>query len=139
MAPCMAFRSVLLGGALCLCSCGTVDLGDPPADVNTCRPDRMYFVQQVWPNFLNKPVEGGKKCSDARGHDATSGRQMSLTTPTSPVPAAPPLPSDWEVVYKSVTNQMACTNVAQSALLTRPDGRTTHGGGILIQQNGPEA
>lgn len=125
--------------ALVLLGCGTVDLGDPPADVNRCRPDRAFFVQRVWPEFLDKasPVDGSKRCTDRGCHDASSGRQLVLTRPTSP--PGVPLPPDWDAVYKSVTNQMSCTDVAASELLTKPDGRVPHGGGRLIAPNGPEA
>ena len=27
--------------------CSTVDLGDPPADVNACRPSQQYFYDQI--------------------------------------------------------------------------------------------
>jgi hypothetical protein len=113
-----------------------VDLGTPPADLNACRPSQRFFVEQVWPNFLAKDY-GGRRCSDARCHDAGSGRQLVLTPPTS-APAVP-LPPDWEAVYRSVSEQTQCTNVRSSPILTRPDGRQTHGGGMLIQPDGPEA
>jgi hypothetical protein len=34
---------------------------------------------------------------------------------------------------------MQCSNVRASALLTNPSGQVTHGGGKLIEPNGPEA
>ncbi len=122
-------------GLLAGVACDTVDLGDPPADVNSCRPDRQFFYTDVWPKFLAKDY-GDKRCNDSRCHDAGSSRQLVLTPPTS----APglPLPADWDAVYKSVTAQMSCTNVASSALLVHPDGRRVHGGGKLIELDGPE-
>lgn len=117
-------------------ACDTVDVGPPLADVNACRPSPTFFVQEIWPNFLAKDY-GGKRCSDRACHDAGSGRQLVLTPPTSA--GTVPLPPDWAVLYKSVTEQLLCTNVASSPLLTRPDGRQTHGGGRMIDQNGPEA
>jgi hypothetical protein len=60
-----------------------------------------------------------------------------LTPPTSP--GALPLPPDWAMVYRSVTEQLRCTNVESSPLLARPDGRQPHGGEKLIEPNGPEA
>jgi len=121
----------LLGAA-----CNTVDVGPPLADVNACRPSQAFFIEQVWPNFLAKDY-GGKRCSDRGCHDAGSGRQLVLTPPQSA--ATVPLPADWAQVYRSTTEQLLCTNVESSPLLTRPDGRQTHGGQKLIEPNGPEA
>ena len=117
-------------------NCGTVDLGPTPADINTCRPSQQFFYQRVWPELIDKD-HGGKKCGDARCHDASSGREMIVTAPTS----APtlPLPEDWMRVYRSVTGQLQCTSIAESPLLARPDGRQTHGGGKLFEPRGPEA
>lgn len=117
-------------------ACGSVDPGNAPADINACRPDRTFFYQRVWPEFLDKEYQG-KRCADSRCHDRVSGRQLIIIPPTS----APglPLPADWEALYKSVTEQLQCTNVSGSQLLTRPDGRQTHGGGKLIEPEGPEA
>jgi hypothetical protein len=117
-------------------ACNTVDVGPPLADVNACRPSPSFFVEQVWPNFLNKEFNG-KRCSDRSCHDASSGRQLVLTPPQSQ--GTVPLPPDWALVYRSATEQLLCTNVESSPLLTRPDGRQTHGGQKLIDPDGPEA
>ncbi len=122
--------------SLSLAACGTVDLGPTPADVNACRPSQAFFASQIWPNFLAKDY-GGKRCADARCHDSGSARLLVLTVPTS-APSIP-LPPDWAAVYRSVTEQLLCTNVDASPLLARPDGRQTHGGGKLIEQTGVEA
>jgi hypothetical protein len=45
----------------------------------------------------------------------------------------------YRVVYRAVAEQVFCTNVAGSPLIARPDGRQTHGGGKLIDPDGPEA
>jgi hypothetical protein len=127
-------RLLCLG--LLLGACNTVDVGPPLSDVNACRPSRKFFVEQIWPNFLDKDY-GGKRCSQGSCHDAGSGRSLKLPMPTSAVTY--PLPSDWEAIYKSTTEQLLCTNADASPLLTRPDGRTTHGGGQLIQRDGAEA
>jgi hypothetical protein len=127
---------LILSGFVLLAACNTVDVGPTLADVNACRPSPAFFVEQVWPNFLAKDY-GGKRCSDRTCHDAGSGRQLVLTPPTSA--GTLPLPPDWSVVYRSVTEQVRCTNVDSSPLLTRTDGRQPHGGEKLIDQNGPEA
>jgi len=116
--------------------CDTVDLGVPPAGVNACRPGQQFFIEQVWPNVLAKDY-GGKHCYDSRCHDAGSGRQLVLTPPTSA--AAIPFPPDWQAIYTSAAEQMQCSNVRASELLTRASGLRTHGGGRLFDPNGPEA
>jgi hypothetical protein len=129
-------RRALVVLLLLSAACNTVDVGPPLADVNACRPSPSFFVQQIWPNFLTKDF-GGKHCSDRTCHDAGSGRQLVLTAPTSA--GMVPLPPDWAVLYKSVTEQLRCSNVSSSPLLARPDGRQTHGGGKLIEPDGAEA
>ena len=48
-----------------------------------------------------------------------------------------PLPPDWAAVYKSATEQMFCTNATQQPADGRPS-RADHGGGKLIEPDGPE-
>jgi hypothetical protein len=121
---------------MAVCGCDTVDIGQPLADVNACRPSQAFFVSDVWPNFLSKDF-GGKRCANSGCHDAGSARQLVLTPPTS-APATP-LPPDWLMLYKSVTEQLLCTNVSASPLLAKPDGRQSHGGSKLIEPEGAEA
>jgi hypothetical protein len=131
-----ALAAGLLGPLLLAASaCDTVDLGVPPADVNGCRPSQQFFYEHIWPEFLGAD-HGGKHCSDTRCHDASSPRLLLLPVPTSP--PGLPLPSDWAAVYKAATEQMFCTNVSASPLLVRPSS-ADHGGGMLIEANGPEA
>ena len=79
-----------------------------PADINACRPDQRFFYERVWPEFLGRE-DGGKHCNDSGCHDSGSPRQLRIPAPTS-VPMLP-LPPDWAAAYKSVTEQMSCTNV----------------------------
>jgi hypothetical protein len=116
-------------------ACDTVDLGDPPADVNACRPSQQFFYERIWPEFLGKD-HNGKHCSDTRCHDASSPRVLLLPVPTSQ--PGLPLPSDWAAVYKAASEQLLCTNVGASPLIARPSN-PDHGGTMLIDPNGPEA
>ena len=128
----------VLAGVLAA-GCSTVDLGDPPADVNACRPSQDFFANGgLWDMFLNKDY-GGKKCSDSACHAAGAGRPLSLTIPQTMSPVPSPLPADWMANYISATEQMQCSNVHSSPLLTNPAGLVTHGGGKLIEPDGPEA
>ena len=125
----------LLAAAAVALGCETVQLGSPPADINACRPDQRFFYDRVWPEFLGRELSG-KRCSDSGCHDTGSPRQLRIPAPTS-VPGLP-LPTDWAAAYQSVTEQMFCSNVASSPLIARPS-RLDHGGGKLIEPDGPEA
>ena len=117
--------------------CSTVYLDAPPADVNACRPSQVFFVEHVWPEFLAKSYNG-KTCGDANCHDGPSGRQPTVVMPTS-APSTPFVAqSDWAMSYRSVTQKLICANVRGSDLYTRPAGLRTHGGGKLIEPDGPE-
>src|SRR5262245_2704858 len=120
---------ILHAGAI---GCGTVDLEDPPTDVNACRPSQSFFLNEVWPNFLAKDY-AGKRCYNSGCHDRASGRPLTLDLPTSN--PAVPLPPDWAAVYRSASEQVLCTNVAASPLLTNPDGREPHGGNKVLSDD----
>jgi len=128
--------ALMLTMALGLAACGTVELGETPPEVNACRPSQSFFVTEVWPGFLAKTYSG-RRCSDADCHASARGRELVVTPPTS-APAVP-LPPDWAALYRSVSQQMLCTNVSASPLLARVDGRQTHGGGKLIEPDRVEA
>jgi hypothetical protein len=134
------FAAVLpaLAGTLAA-GCSTVDLGDPPADVNACRPSQDFFANGgLWDMFLDKDY-GGKHCKDAACHGDGAGRPLSLKIPEPGTPVPLPLPANWMANYISATEQMQCSNVHSSPLLANPAGIVTHGGGKLIQPDGPEA
>jgi hypothetical protein len=119
-------------------ACETVDLGQPPADINACRPSRQFFVDEIWPNFLAKEgYAGGVHCYDATCHGALAANALDLVVPT--VPGYIPLTGDWANNYMTTTEEMNCSNVAASNLLEYPSGLRVHGGGKLIEPDGPEA
>jgi len=119
--------------------CSTVDLGDPPADVNACRPSQDFFANGgLWDMFLDKDY-GGKHCKDAACHSAGAGRPLSLKIPEPGTPVPLPLPANWMANYISATEQMQCSNVHSSPLLANPAGIVPHGGRKLIEPDGPEA
>ena len=129
---------VALAGALAA-GCSTVDLGDPPADVNACRPSQDFFANGgLWDMFLNKDYSG-KHCMDSSCHAEGAGRPLSLKIPEAVSPVPLPLPANWMANYISATEQMQCSNVHSSPLLANPAGIVTHGGGKLIEPDGPEA
>ena len=119
-------------------ACSAVDLGDPPADVNACRPSQAFFVEQIWPNFLARPY-GARTCGEASCH-ASSGRVLHIVPPTSAPSPTLPLTSgsDWEVLYRSAADQVNCSDIAASELYTKPCNLHAHGGGKLFEPNGAE-
>jgi hypothetical protein len=133
--------AIALPAALVL-GCETVDLGDPPADINACRPSQKFFVEEIWPNFLAKDgYPGGVHCYDPACHGALAPNALDLIMvmydPNNPPPI--PLTGDWANNYMTVTEEMSCSNVASSKLLELPAGLKVHGGGKLIEPDGPEA
>jgi hypothetical protein len=120
--------------------CETVDLGQPPSDINACRPSQQWFVDQIWPNFLAKDgYPNGVHCYDAACHGALAPNALDLMVPDPSVTPSIPLTGIWATNYMSVTEEMSCSNVASSKLLELPAGLKVHGGGKLIEPDGPEA
>lgn len=122
-------------------ACSSVDQGDPPSDINACRPSQAFFVSDVFPNFLANNY-GGKTCGDASCHDNASGRLLRVFPPSTMTPTVPLAGgSDWDILYRSATEEMICTDVLGSELFTRPAGLQTHAPGQLIDPSpaGPEA
>ena len=134
--------AALLGAA----GCQTVDLGAPPADVNACEPSVQYFITNVWPMFLSMDY-GGKHCFDSGCHDLGSRTPLTLTDisasiatiPPPPAPLPNPLPPDVEADYTQASQQMNCSDVADSKLLIFPENIQVHGGGQLIDPNSQQA
>jgi len=154
-----ASRPFLLAAAgvamLAAVACQTVDLGQPPADINACRPSQTYFVygpgadggtasnNGIWTDILSKDF-GGKHCIDQACHGSASTNSLKLTMPgclpntgcTIPIP----LTMEWADNYRAATEQMNCSNVMASKLLAQPTGLLPgHAGGILFPPTGPEA
>lgn len=128
-----AAAAVLASGA-----CETVDLGDPPADINACRPSQQWFVDQIWPNVLGRDgYPNGVHCYDSACHGVTAPNPLDLIFPM--VGGSVPLTGDWEADWVSATEEMNCANVAASRLLEYPAGLRTHGGGKLFEPTGNEA
>jgi hypothetical protein len=145
--------------ALLALACQTVDLGQPPSDINACRPSQSYYVfgpsadggvsddggssMGIWTDILTKDF-GGKHCSDQACHGSGSTNSLRLTMPsclpftgcTIPIP----LMMEWADNYRSTSEQMNCSNVMASKLIEWPAGIFPgHGGGKLFEPDGPEA
>jgi hypothetical protein len=142
--------AVLAVPLLVAVGCETVDLGQPPSDINACRPSQSYFVgsvddagvsRSVWVDVLDKDY-GGVRCHDSACHGAASTNSLKLMFPTcAPPGCVPPIPltQEWEANYRSAAEQMNCSNIMASKLLEYPAGLKTHFGGKLFEPTGPEA
>lgn len=143
--------------ALVGAGCETVNLGNPPADINACRPSQDYYVGNptatdggqnggIWSNVLDHDYGGGKKCTNTACHGAGSTNSLKLMTPTGCIPPAPgcvvpiPLTQEWAANYRATAEQMNCSNVTASRLLASPGGLVPHGGQMLFDATtSPEA
>jgi hypothetical protein len=127
---------VAAGPLLMAVACETVNLGEPPADINACRPSQQFFIDEIWPNFLAKDY-GGAHCYDSTCHGGLAPNALDLIVPTAA--GTIPLTGDWANNYRTSTEEMNCANVAASKLLVYPTDIMDHGGGMVIQPDGPEA
>jgi len=128
--------TTVVASALGSGACDTVDLGDPPSDINACRPSQQFFIDEIWPNYLAKDY-GGKHCYDSACHGALAPNALDLMDPMTA--GTIPLTDVWAANYMSATEEMSCSNVSASKLLEYPAGIRVHGGGKLIEPDGPEA
>ena len=146
------------GVALIAVACQTVDLGEPPSDINACRPSQSYFVygpnadagvsdggtnQGIWTDILSHDF-GGKHCIDQACHGSASTNSLKLTMPgclpntgcSIPIP----LTMEWADNYRAATEQMNCSSVMSSKLLAEPTGILPgHAGGILFSTTSSQA
>ena len=128
--------TTVVASALGSGGCDTVDLGNPPSDINACRPSQQFFIDEIWPNYLAKDY-GGKHCYDSACHGALAPNALDLMDPMTA--GTIPLTDVWAANYMSATEEMSCSNVSASKLLEYPAGVRVHGGGKLIEPDGPEA
>jgi len=138
-------------------ACYTVDLGQPPSDINSCRPSQSYYVfgtssdggvsdaganMGIWTDVLSHDF-GGKHCNDTACHGSGSTNSLKLTMPgclpftgcNIPVP----LTQEWADNYRSTAEQMNCSNVMASKLLAKPTGQEPHFPGKLFDLTDPQA
>jgi hypothetical protein len=103
-------RRALLPLAL-LAGCTTVDLGSDPAPAGQCLPDRQYFADTVWPEYL-APPDQAKSCIGRNGcHNVNDGVRSALRLD-------PDAPTDDN--YDAVLPFIRCTDPMTSDLLTKP-------------------
>jgi hypothetical protein len=121
-------RAWALAATLALAGCPTVDLGDNPPDPGICQPDRGYFEDVIWPQFI-APQNAADSCVNAAGchrvNDGRSGFRVNVPTGGEPV--------DFSGNYDSVVFFLNCSDPASSRLFTKPlAGVQEHAGGDLF-------
>lgn len=104
--------------------CPTVDLGETPASPGSCRPDRAYFEDVLWRDFL-APADEARSCVDEAGCHRIEDGRSALRLETQPI--------DHDHNYDVVTRFLDCGAPEASSALTKPEsGIDPHGGGELF-------
>ncbi len=128
----VAGACVLAASAVLLGACPTVDLGETPPDTGQCRPDRQYFEDVIWPEYI-APAAAAASCVAAGGcHEASTGRSAFRVDGIEPI--------DLSANYDVVTRFLNCGTPSASPLLTKPlAGIEGHGGGDIFATSGDPA
>lgn len=127
----VAIAALALGSLLALAGCPTVDLGEVPPDPNVCRPDRGYYEEMIWPNYL-APAAPAKSCVAQAGCHASNNGRSALRLETSD-------PIDHSLNYTAVTRFLNCNTPEASRLLTKPlSTEAPHGGDDVLFPGDPE-
>jgi hypothetical protein len=118
--------------AVLLAACPTVDLGDSPPDVGSCRLDPLYYEDVIWPGYL-APTSAEKSCVSQSGcHSAESGRSALRLDATAPI--------DHTGNYQIVSRFLNCSTPSASSLLTKPLAAVdAHGGGDIFADSADPA
>ena len=121
---------VSLACATVLMGCPTVDLGEEPQDPPVCRPNRPYFDNVIWPDYIEVASDATRSCTAQAGcHDISDGRSSFRLETTAPV--------DLDTNYAVVTRFLNCSAPESSSMLTKPAaGSDPHGGGDLFSADG---
>lgn len=99
--------------------CPTVDLGDTPADIGSCRPDRDYFEQVIWPMYI-APADEAKSCIAQIGcHNDSLGARSGMHLKTT-------MPIDYTTNYRTVSRHLNCSDPSASDMLTYPTQLLPH-------------
>jgi hypothetical protein len=125
-------RLVTLALLVLATGCPTLDLGEEPAAPGACRPDRLYFEEVIWPDFINGAGNPAVSCVVASGcHDASNGPRSSMRLATTE-------PVNFQLNYDVMSRFLNCGTPEESPALTKPlAARDPHGGGDLFNESDP--
>jgi len=117
--------SLLMIGLPLLVGCPTVDLGETPVSPGSCRPDPVYFEENIWPIFIDTGDMQTSCVGEGGCHQLENGRSAFRVSVAEPV--------DFTTNYNVTTRFLNCGTPSASALLTKPiSGVDSHGGGDLF-------
>jgi len=122
--------ALLVAGLTALAGCPTVDLGDTPADIGSCRPDRQYFETTIWPMYIDNP-DPAKSCISMSGcHNDSMNARSGMHLKTT-------MPIDFTANYRTVSRHLNCSDPGASDLVTYPTQLLPHPV-LLFGINDPE-
>jgi hypothetical protein len=105
-------------------ACGTVDIGPTTGPPEGCNASPAFFVQRVWPEYLDKYGCGRSDC-----HDSVSGhgyfRLESVANQPSFDPTQPTSnwPEPWRFNLISATRVLNCADATSSLIDAVPTAR----------------
>ena len=111
--PALLRTALTVAGLIGLAGCPTVDLGDTPADIGSCRPDRAYFESTIWPMYIDN-TDPAKSCI------ANGGCHNDSNNPRSAMHLKTTTPIDYTTNYKAVTLHLNCADPESSDLVNYP-------------------
>jgi len=127
--PALLRTALTVAGLSGLAGCPTVDLGDTPADIGSCRPDRAYFESTIWPMYINN---ASQSCVGASGcHDESNSPRSALHLRTAP-------PIDFDANYKAITLHLNCADPESSEAVSYPLQFLPHPVMVFPNVNAPE-
>lgn len=117
--------AVLLASLTFVAGCPTVDLGELPVSPGACRPDPVYFEENIWPAFIDTGDMTTSCVSEGGCHQLENGRSAFRVSVAQPV--------DHSANYNVVSRFLNCGTPSASSLLTKPISSVdAHGGGDLF-------
>jgi hypothetical protein len=117
--------TTLLASLTLLSACPTVDLGELPVSPGACRPDPVYFEENIWPAFIDTGDMATSCVGQGGCHQLENGRSAFRVSVAEPI--------DYSANYNVVSRFLNCGTPSASALLTKPlNSVDSHGGGDLF-------
>ena len=131
MTPDFLLASIVLFALVCV-GCPTLDLGEAPVPPVSCNPDKAYFRESIWPEFLNAP--DSTNCVAEEGcHGSTDGFSV-LRLEIAGASEIAVQDRNYEAVRRFVN----CGSPDQSPVRTKPlAGVDSHSGDELFAPDSP--
>ena len=122
--------TALLASLTLVSGCPTVDLGELPVSPGACRPDPVYFEENIWPAFIDTGDMATSCVSEGGCHQLENGRSAFRVSVAEPI--------DYSANYNVVSRFLNCGTPSASSLLTKPISSVdSHGGGDLFPPGSP--